>query len=52
MSHDIYSAVRGLFMQGEVGEPGQKGSKADKGEQVSFRVPCPMLICFFPFQRQ
>lgn len=24
------------FSQGEVGEPGQKGSKADKGEQVCF----------------
>lgn len=38
---------RSLF-QGEVGEPGQKGSKADKGEQVRYRDEsiCSSLACF------
>lgn len=31
------------FMQGEVGEPGQKGSKADKGEQVCYWVAMPNI---------
>lgn len=30
-------------MQGEVGEPGQKGSKADKGEQVCYWVTMPNI---------
>ena len=29
--------------QGEVGEPGQKGSKADKGEQVRYGKQCPII---------
>lgn len=32
----IYGSDCDSFLQGEVGEPGQKGSKADKGEQVGY----------------
>lgn len=34
------------FLQGEVGEPGQKGSKADKGEQVGYGRSILSLQCF------